>query len=237
MALTDSLISYWKMDEASGDAVDAHGSSTLSDNNTVTTGTGIINGARLFTAANLEYLSHVSSADLQTGNIDFTFALWVKPAADFTTGVMLAKDGGLSNTRDYTVHLFSADPYVYFNGGTVIINVGTSISSASWSYVVAWHDAAADTLNIQLNNGTVHSTATSGTAPDVSDSEFRIGASAYSGSEAYFNGMIDEVGFWKRTLTTQERTDLYNSGAGLPYSSFGGGAATVRVGSMLTMFQ
>jgi hypothetical protein len=33
-------------------------------------------------------------------------------------------------------------------------------------------------------------------------------------------GLIDEVGFWKRKLTAQEITALYNGGAGLPFSSF-----------------
>ena len=31
------------------------------------------------------------------------------------------------------------------------------------------------------------------------------------------NGIIDEVGFWNRELTSSEVTDLYNSGAGLAY--------------------
>jgi hypothetical protein len=44
----------------------------------------------------------------------------------------------------------------------------------------------------------------------------RIGAFAYAG--IYTNGSIDEVGFWKRVLTADERTWLYNSGAGRTYS-------------------
>ena len=33
----------------------------------------------------------------------------------------------------------------------------------------------------------------------------------------YWDGLIDEVGFWKRILTAQEKTNLYNAGAGLAY--------------------
>jgi hypothetical protein len=35
------------------------------------------------------------------------------------------------------------------------------------------------------------------------------------------NGRLDEIGVWNRALTTDEITALYNSGSGLPYSSFG----------------
>lgn len=35
----------------------------------------------------------------------------------------------------------------------------------------------------------------------------------------FFNGSIDEVGIWNRTLTQQDINDLYNSGVGLPFSS------------------
>lgn len=33
---------------------------------------------------------------------------------------------------------------------------------------------------------------------------------AYSGNRQFFNGSIDDIGFWNRTLTQQEVSDLYN---------------------------
>ena len=57
MALIDSLGGYWKMDEASGDALDSHGSNNLTDNDTVAASTdGKINGARDFEKGFSEYL-------------------------------------------------------------------------------------------------------------------------------------------------------------------------------------
>ena len=35
-----------------------------------------------------------------------------------------------------------------------------------------------------------------------------------------FNGYIDEIGIWNRTLNDTEISWLYNSGDGLSYSSF-----------------
>ena len=36
MALTDSIVAYWKLEEASGSRADVVGGNTLTDNNTVT---------------------------------------------------------------------------------------------------------------------------------------------------------------------------------------------------------
>src|SRR5262252_1520277 len=73
-----NLISYWKLDEVSGSRVDTKGTNTLTDNNTVTSTTGIINNAASFAAASSEYLSLASNATVQTGDIDFTITAWVK---------------------------------------------------------------------------------------------------------------------------------------------------------------
>ncbi len=51
--------------------------------------------------------------------------------------------------------------------------------------------------------------------------EFQVGA--ISSTSLWWNGSIDEFGFWKRVLTSQERTDLYAAGAGLTYPFDGSG--------------
>jgi hypothetical protein len=52
--------------------------------------------------------------------------------------------------------------------------------------------------------------------PFDSTNSVRIGSDP-SGTR-YLDGRVDNVGFWKRVLTAQDRTDLYNSGKGLDYS-------------------
>lgn len=46
---------------------------------------------------------------------------------------------------------------------------------------------------------------------------------------AYYDGYIDELGFWNRTLTPSEITDLYNGGDGLTYTSEFGGVSVVQI--------
>src|SRR6185295_6028924 len=97
MALTDNLIAYWALNEASGNALDALGSLDLTDENGVGTNGA---GARAFVAANAESFFHLSTAAFQTGNIDFTLAVKVALTDIDTTQMLLSKyDDGTTNTE------------------------------------------------------------------------------------------------------------------------------------------
>lgn len=52
MSLSTNLISYWKLDETSGNAVDSVGSNTLTNNNSVSFSTALINNGANFGTAN-----------------------------------------------------------------------------------------------------------------------------------------------------------------------------------------
>ena len=54
MALTDNLIAFWQLEEASGVRYDSEGSNNLTDNNTVTSATGVVGDAAQFTRSNSE---------------------------------------------------------------------------------------------------------------------------------------------------------------------------------------
>lgn len=230
MSLLDDLISYWKMDEASGDALDAHSTNDLTDTNTVAAGTGIINGGRDFEVGNSEYFNLADNAALSVGNIDFTFTAWVKLESKVADSSIVGKGG--ENDLPYNLDWgTTADRFRFrVSSATGFTNLTTatannlgSPSLATWYFIVAWHDATANTINIQVNNGTADSAAYSAGSYDDTGA-FRIGSFPFYNN--YFDGLIDEVGFWKRILTTDEKTDLYNSGAGLSYDDFGGAAAT-----------
>lgn len=224
MALTDNLISYWKLDETSGtraDAVVATGND-LTDNNTVTSNPGKIGNAGQFTFANTEYLSHADNASLSAGDIDISFAGWMYLDSKATYQVLLSKhDGATIAGSEYLIMYDQGlDRFTFTvyqgttNSGTIAANNLGSPSTATWYYIVAWHDATANTVNIQVNNGTVDSVSYSNGINDTTTA-FDIGALSNTGFA--MDGRIDEVGLWKRTLTVQERTDLYNSGNGFTY--------------------
>jgi hypothetical protein len=55
VSLLTGLVSYWKLDEASGDALDAHASNDGADVNTVGSGTGKIGNARSFNGSDQRF--------------------------------------------------------------------------------------------------------------------------------------------------------------------------------------
>jgi hypothetical protein len=218
MALTDSLISYWKLDEASGSAIDAHGSHDLTDNGTAASVTGKINDARDLDVTKFFAKGH--DPELGFGDEDFTVAGWAKLASKPGLGFMLNK---FSGTAGYAVSYRSDLDRFYFAVGDSdsqhIENADVlgAPSTATWYFIVAWHDSTANTVNIQVNDGSVDSGSYSAGVSDPA-ADFQIG---FSGSS--IDGVVDEFGLWNRVLTTQERTDLYNSGSGLAYPFTGGG--------------
>lgn len=209
MAILDNLGAHWRLDEASGDATDVANGHTGTVNGGVGTAAGKIGTARQFTAASSQYFSVADHADLSTGsNSSFTIALWVY----LDTFANMAFCGKFGNPS-YEYYLGVAGGVFNFQvtAGAVAVN-GPTPSAGQWYFVAAWYDGV--NINIQVNNGTVNSTAFSSGVPDGT-SPFLIGKRG--DTAIYMNGRIDSLSFWKRALTSGERTLLYNGGAGLDY--------------------
>ena len=227
MALTDSLISYWKCDEVSGNLLDAHGTNDLTDNNTVGTATGLINSGRDFERDTAESFSKADNASLSVGDIDFTWAFWVKQES--LNNNFITKITSWPNSSEYAIYTFGGQvQFLVGNGSTFGQPTGVTLNDTGvWHYVVCWHDSVGNTLNIQVDNGTVSSTSYSGGGLDGT-ANLVFGSNGSTGASD-MDGIMDEIGFWKRVLTSQERTDLYNGGSGLSYDSFGGSTARPRL--------
>src|SRR5713101_462503 len=64
---TGSLMSYYKLEEASGNRADSVGTNTLTSHNNVANAKGKIGSSGLFTATSSTYLSHADNASLSAG--------------------------------------------------------------------------------------------------------------------------------------------------------------------------
>jgi hypothetical protein len=228
VSLLTSLISWWALNEASGNAVDSHGANTLTETSgTIASATGKVGNCRDFEAGDTEYFERADNADLSTGDIDFTIACWLqlesKPANPMEAA---SKFNRTENQREYTLGWLNTTDRLRFlvssDGGNTNVGQATANnlgapSTGVWYFVVCWHDAAANTVNIQVNNGTVDSTAYSLGVLDGS-SAFRLGAVSDTTAALFWDGLLDEVAIWKRVLTTDEKTWLYNGDNGRSYS-------------------
>jgi len=241
--LTTSLISYWPLNETSTgvaqvNRADAFGSNTLTDNNTTASGTGKKGNTADFESANSEFLNIIDNASLSTGDIDFTVAAWVNLESKAASQALVGKHDS-ATVREYTLYYASStDTFsliVWNAAGTEIGRVdATSLGSpatGTWYFVVAWHNATTDTISIKVNNGTTDSVATTGVLGDTG-ARFSIGAqNTNTGGTLFADGLIDEVGFWKKVLSSTEITDLYDSGNANTYPASGQYAEATPAGS------
>lgn len=229
MALTDDLVSYWKMDEASGTRNDSHGTNHLSDNNTAPSAAGIINNGVEFLAGNGEFLSRADNASLSLGSdTAFYWSLWFKALAVTSARVLLNKGVITGPGDEYLLWINSGNLQFYIGNGSSsqFTTHGTTLSTGVWYFVEIWHDPVANLIGIAMNGSADVTASWSGGTQDTAN-ELNIGTGANGNTGYCIDGTIDEVGFWKgRVLDSGERASLYNAGAGLSYDDFGGAPAT-----------
>lgn len=231
MALKTGLVAYFKLDETSGNRADSFGSNTLTDNNTVTSATGLFSTCASFASASSEYLSILDNAALSTGNIDFSIQAWVNLTTKVSNRVVVSKWGDSQNEYilywDLPQDRWSFAVSSNLTASTVLTGTnGGSPSAGTWYHLIAWHDAANDQIGICVNNGTPNTAVYSSGITDGTHF-FAIGRNGDTTFPQYLNGSIDEVGFWKKVLTASERGQLYRNGAGLAYEMWDVADATL----------
>lgn len=214
--LLTSLVSYWKLDEASGTRADSHGANSLTSNNSVSSTTGKIGNAADFVPASSQSLSRASNSDLQGGNFDFTFAGWAKfddYAVSSGFPMAFAKTSGAIEYELFHSGTDIAWRVATVGSGNVLV-ARPRPTAGTWFFFECWHDATNDQIGLRLNNDTA-STATALGGATVGTGTFRIGARG--NNSLFLDGAIDEVGLWRRLLTSDERATLYNAGNGVTY--------------------
>ena len=217
-SLSTSLESDWTLDEASSTRVDGPGTNDLTDNNTVTQAAGKVGSAAQFTAANSESLSIADNASISTGDISWTLAFWLYIDSSGGDEGLISKYDNGAGANEYLVRL-TTGPQVridVYDGGSGIGNVTATsfgnLSTATWYFVQCGHDATNNLVFVSVNGGTVDTAATSAGGADTTGT-FRMGV--YNAQ--FFNGRLDQGSFWKKRISAQEISDLYNAGAGNSY--------------------
>jgi len=226
-SLKSRLRAYYEFEEATDAGVwdDAHGPYNLDRSNPLASGTGRVGQGADFEGSSLARLD--AFVFPSPGDTDFTFACWVKLESKIGSGndAIFCKHTG-SSGEYFLDRGATADRFrwtVYSSSGFVgatTINANTlgSPSIGVWYLIIVDHDSVANTISIQVNNGTIDSTAYSAGVYSTTGA-LKIGADTFG---AVLDGVIDQMGYWARTLTTGERTQLYNGGAGLAYADLGG---------------
>lgn len=243
MALKDDLIAYYKLDETSGtNADDAHSThdGTANDARVFTTNTasGIINNDADFEQGD-DYIDVGSLGTLGTswGGGAGTVQFWVNTTTTSFEHLMgdVTDSGGddpffmiSTNDRDTGGITFAVRDNSTSTRTTIIYaTTNNLINDGSWHHVVIkWDDLDVESSIEIWVDGSDQATSTDGTAFDSASglddfSGFLLGARNNRGTpDSFFDGRLDEVGFWTREITDTEVGDLYNSGDGLSYDDF-----------------
>lgn len=211
MALIDNLVSYFKLDESSGNATDSKGSNTLTNTST-TYSTGKINNGAVFNgSAKLEKTSPTGVA-----NNSYTFSVWAKVTSNSVQQTFISI--GDSATADQVLQINSSGKpqfISYYNTGTPQSTIGaTTLSINTFYHIVGVRDSSGS-LSIYLNG------VLDNTPPAVGSATAGYGTVAMNIGYRFVGqgttGTIDEVGIWSRALTSTEVATLYNNGVGLQY--------------------
>lgn len=226
--LLTGLAAWWSLNETSGTRYDSHSNGLdLTDNNTVGSATGLLSNAASFNKANSEYFNTADDSALDF-TTEFTASLWLKQVAyggsDYE--VYLAK-GTLSSSSFAIYNRYSASNLKILLNATDIVNqfnlTSFTLSTSSFDHLVVVYDGSQSTnatkLRVFLNNSQKTGSFI-GTVPTSlldRSGDLYVGYQPGQSGNAYFSGAMDEVGLWSRALTTNEISDLYNSGAGITY--------------------
>lgn len=220
------LYAYFKLDEASGAAIDSRGTRNLANfGNPVGTAAGKINTSRSFPGGNA-YFSSANTTDFSPSSNHFFFSLWAK-IGNLTQGQsdtgLLSKTGSSSDkqwilfyrnpTREATLSVSLND------ANTFSVAAATAFAdTTTWYFIAGGWDGT--NIKISVNGGPYVMTPFAGPVSPTGNIPFTIGLEIGSGGG--WLGQIDEVAIWigRNDLTISDVQQLYNNGAGLPFSAF-----------------
>jgi hypothetical protein len=223
------LYAYYKLDEASGNAIDASvNSRNLTQGSPVGSTAGVINTSRSFNGSNGTAFFSPSSTNFSPGANHFFTTFWMKAGTLTQTN----DDSGLIGKMSWNAS--DGEWLVYYRNATQRVRMDVSLTglvasqtvlesttaianTTNWYFIAAGWDGT--NIKISVNGGPYATASFAGPVFSGNGTNFSIGTESASN---YWNGNIDEVAIWigRNDLTISEVQQLYNNGAGLPFSSF-----------------
>jgi hypothetical protein len=225
-SLNVGLVSYFPLDEGSGDAVDVKGYINASLVNTPTQGaTGKVGTAYDFDTN--DYLLNKTAAPHLLNN-EGTLALWIYPN-DLSGYHAAMGAGSLAATTPYFRFGTNEDKVafgMYNVGPTIILTYGATppIQLNEWTFIAVTSDGTGTRFyingtEVEPDVGVFDGTNGSWFADAGPFGTWTYAIIDRSTDYAAYDGKLDEIGIWNRTLTGAEIAQLYNGGSGMTYTT------------------
>jgi len=209
------LISYWKLDEASGTRFDSKGNNHFTQSGSPHTSSGILNNGLLF--SEIGYLEVDTTTLRPNLTYGFTICGWVN------TNLINAVDSNPFNLTNFDGGAYSFDldfqsSAINFSAFDNDITSDTfnlipcsSYSPNTWVFFRCWFNPTDHLIHAKLNEGTT----INGTVPltnfaSLSTASFLIDRFS-GGAGPIFK--VDEVSFYQGILTDLEGSTLYGAGS------------------------
>ena len=199
-ALSNGLVGYWDFDTNGYDKSGTGNNGVVVD---VTNISGKIKNAFEFNRTGgspaVTITDHASIEPTQ----EISISMWFKPNQISKQFTLMSKS---SFNNRFIILNTNSIIYYQSNGTSLFTDTATGlVVSNKWQHVAGTYDGE----NIKIYYNGEFKNATPATGPmSLNNADLVIGA--YSLSQEGFNGSIDEVKIWNRSLTAQEISDLYN---------------------------
>ena len=209
-SLLNGLLAYWKLDEASGNALDISGNNyTLTQSGNPLGVVGKVGNARQLVAASSQFLYNDT---FKFSDTDFTISLWVN-ITTMTNYVHICSNWSALNQGQFVTYIDTNKVSFGLYSDSGIIGSLVQHTDFGNLSVDTWYHAVftRDKTNGKIKNY-INTVGTEATANGVigTSQKFRLGARE-TGASGFLNGIVDEVGIWDRILTTEEIGRLYNA--------------------------
>jgi len=213
MALTDGVVSYWKLDETAGAVVDTIGTYAGTNNGATVNQTGKVNKCYSFDGAN-DYV-RVNTANAYSSLTNGTLNFWVNP--DTLTNSDYYFISAEAN-HDASWYIFGGKlrTFIFNNAAIVLFDSVTSISTGAWTMVTYTSDGSFS--NLYINGVIDKANQAKGFFAAAGSAAATVDFGGKNGTTNALDGYMDEVGIWNRALTADEVLNLYRQGmAGFSY--------------------
>ena len=211
--LFDDLVSWWKLEEASGERSDELGAHPLTaSTNDPANATGVRgNGCDFNKAATNSLTRANASAGLLKGDVgSWTFAAWIKVETHANNNLLLScwGSGGdrawriVTKATDGTAAQLRFQATQDGSSGTITTAGATEeqimLTAGTWYFYQAQHRDGVN-VRMRIDAGDWIATAMTG-GLEPSPSDWILGAT--------FDGIVDEAAFWSRALSSAELDEM-----------------------------
>lgn len=215
------LTSYYSLNESAGDAIDIVGGNTGTVEGVTQGVEGKLSNSYEFDGVGNRVVTNWSGI---LGTAARSISLWFKTGSSSSQHMVgWGSDNGAETGKVFRVYISDGSVSLAVYGGYT--KRGSGCDDNNWHHLVVTMEQG-DNLNdiLMYVDGAVVSEIEGANNPAIDTSNsipVTFGENVQSTASNFFEGNLDEIGFWDRALSATEVSELYNSGSGLSQSSFG----------------